>query len=54
MKGELDEKVVISKMEITTPHKAIKGKTHSSETNFYKACKNAAKDCPSQRFFISY
>lgn len=26
--GELDEKVVISKMEITTEHGAIKGKTH--------------------------
>ena len=33
--GELDEKMVVSKMEITTPHGAIKGKTQSAETNFY-------------------
>ena len=33
--GELDEKVVISKMETTTPHGAIAGKTQTSETNFY-------------------
>ena len=35
IEGELDEKVVISKMEITTTHGAIKGKTQSAETNFY-------------------
>ena len=35
MEGELDEIVVVSKMEITTPHGAIKGKTQSAETNFY-------------------
>lgn len=33
--GELDEKVVISKMEITTPHGAIVGKTQNKLTNFY-------------------
>ncbi|WP_455618630.1 virulence RhuM family protein [Eisenbergiella sp.] len=33
--GELDEEVVISKMEITTQHGAIEGKTQISETNFY-------------------
>ena len=33
--GELDEKVVISKMETTTQHGAIAGKTQTSETNFY-------------------
>ena len=33
--GELDEKVVVSKMEITTRHGAIEGKTQSSVTNFY-------------------
>ena len=33
--GELDEEVVISKMEITTRHGAIEGKTQISETNFY-------------------
>lgn len=33
--GELDEKVVISKMEITTEHGAVKGKTQKKETNFY-------------------
>lgn len=33
--GELDEKVVISKMETTTPHGAIEGKIQTSETNFY-------------------
>lgn len=35
MDGELDEEVVISKMEITTQHGAIEGKTQISETNFY-------------------
>ena len=33
--GKLDEKMVVSKMEITTPHGAIKGKTQSAETKFY-------------------
>lgn len=33
--GELDEKVVISKMEITTQHGAIADKTQTKETNFY-------------------
>ena len=33
--GELDEKVVVSKMEITTRHGAIEGKTQSFLTNFY-------------------
>lgn len=33
--GELDEHVVVSKMEITTEHGAIKGKTQTKETNFY-------------------
>ena len=33
--GELDEKVVVSKMEITTQHGAIAGKTQKRETNFY-------------------
>ena len=33
--GELDEEVVISKMETTTQHGAIKGKTQTTETNFY-------------------
>lgn len=33
--GELDEKVVISKMEITTQHGAIGGKTQTKETKFY-------------------
>ncbi|MBB5225207.1 cell filamentation protein Fic [Treponema ruminis] len=33
--GELDEKVVVSKMEITTRHGAIEGKTQSVLTNFY-------------------
>lgn len=33
--GELDEKVVISKMEITTQHGAMEGKMQTSETNFY-------------------
>ena len=32
---ELDEKVVISKMETTTLHGAIAGKTQTSETMFY-------------------
>ena len=32
---ELDESVVISKMEITTPHGAIEGKTQTNEANFY-------------------
>ena len=33
--GELDEKVVVSKMEITTAHGAIADKTQTKETNFY-------------------
>ena len=33
--GELDEKVVVSKMEITTHHGAIEGKTQTQETQFY-------------------
>ena len=32
---ELDETMVVSKMEITTPHGAIKGKTQTNEANFY-------------------
>ena len=33
--GELREEVVVSKMEITTPHGAMAGKTQSNETSFY-------------------
>ena len=33
--GELDEKVVISKMEITTQHGAVPDKTQTKETLFY-------------------
>ena len=33
--GELDKEVVVSKMEIATPHGAIDGKTQMSETAFY-------------------
>lgn len=33
--GELQEEVVVSKMEITTPHGALAGKTQSNETSFY-------------------
>ena len=33
--GELDEKVVISKLEITTIHGAMTDKTQTKETNFY-------------------
>ena len=33
--GELEEQVVISKMETTTRHGAIANKTQTSETNFY-------------------
>jgi hypothetical protein len=33
--GELDEEVVVSKMEITTQHGAIAGKTQNIETQFY-------------------
>lgn len=32
---ELDEIMVVSKMEITTPHGAIEGKTQTNEANFY-------------------
>ena len=32
--NELDPKVVVSKMEITTQHGAIEGKTQKSETSF--------------------
>ena len=33
--GELDEKVVVSKMEITTAHGAIPGKTQTRDAKFY-------------------
>ena len=33
--GELDEEVVVSKMEITTEHGAIKGKTQTKAVHFY-------------------
>lgn len=33
--GELDEEVVVSKMEIATQHGAIPGKTQNSPTNYY-------------------
>ena len=33
--GELEEKVVVSKMEITTEHGAIPGKTQHKEAKFY-------------------
>ena len=33
--GELDEKVVVAKIETTTQHGAIAGKTQTRETNFY-------------------
>lgn len=33
--GELDEKVVVSKMEITTQHGAIAGKQQTKDVNFY-------------------
>lgn len=33
--GELDPNVVISKMETTTHHGAIQGKTQTSSTNYY-------------------
>ena len=33
--GELNEEVVVSKMEITTPHGAIDGKTQTKNAKFY-------------------
>ena len=33
--GELKEEVVVSKMEITTPHGAIQGKTQTNDAKFY-------------------
>ncbi len=33
--GELDEKVVVAKIAITTPHGAIPNKTQTSEAMFY-------------------
>ena len=33
--GELNEKVVVSKMEITTQHGAMSGKTQTREAQFY-------------------
>jgi len=33
--GELEEKVVVSNMEITTAHGAIPDKTQTKETRFY-------------------
>ncbi len=35
LEGELDEKVVVSKMEITTQHGAIEGKTQTKDVKFY-------------------
>ncbi len=35
MSAELDEKVVVSKMEITTQHGAIEGKEQTKKVNFY-------------------
>ncbi|MBC8529807.1 virulence RhuM family protein [Christensenellaceae bacterium NSJ-44] len=35
LEGELDEKVVVSKMEITTQHGAIEGKTQTKYAQFY-------------------
>ena len=37
--GELEEGVVVSKMETTTPHGAIAGKTQEHSVNFYKQIK---------------
>ena len=34
-KGELQKDVVVSKMEITTQHGAIEGKTQTSQVEFY-------------------
>lgn len=33
--GELNEKVVVAKIETTTPHGAIEGKTQTTESHFY-------------------
>lgn len=33
--GELDEEVVVSKMETTTPHGALTGKTQTKEVAYY-------------------
>ena len=33
--GELEEKVVVAKIETTTPHGAMEGKTQTTESNFY-------------------
>ena len=33
--GELEKEVVVSKMDITTKHGAIEGKTQTNETTFY-------------------
>ncbi len=38
--GELDKDVVVSKMEITTPHGAIEGKTQTNEASFYSLAFN--------------
>ena len=35
-KEKLDAKVVVSKMEITTPHGAMEGKTQTREVRFCK------------------
>ena len=35
LENELDARVVVSKMEITTPHGAMEGKTQTQETFFY-------------------
>ena len=52
--GELDEDVVVSKMEITTRHGAVEGKIKHKETGFYNldaiiSVGYRAPACPSSR-----
>lgn len=42
-KEEVDEKVVVSKMEIPTQHGAIPGKMQNSPTNYYNFCRIQSK-----------
>ena len=47
--GELDKKMVVSKMEITTQHGAIEDKTQTEEVDFYNLDAKIAVGYPSYR-----
>ena len=52
--GELDEGVVVSKMETTTPHGAIAGKTQEHAVNFYNLDAIIAADARAAEEYDAY